>query len=55
MAWYNPFSWGSSTPDTSAPLPPAAPTVPFGARRRTLRGGRKGSKRTRTGKRSNRA
>ena len=59
MVWSDPRTWFSS-----APTPPAAPapmeTGPsppaFGARRRkTRRGGRKGSKRTRTGKRSNRA
>jgi hypothetical protein len=48
MAWYNPFSWGSTTEQTEAvtttPPPTADPTT-TGARRRRTRHGRKGSKR----------
>lgn len=60
MAWYNPFSWGSTeleTPSVSS-LPPAT-SDPYttGARRRRTRHGRKGSKRyqskrARTGRKS---
>jgi hypothetical protein len=60
MAWYNPFSWGTSEPETQSvsTLPPAT-TDPYttGARRRKTRHGRKGSKhyqskRYRTGRKS---
>lgn len=55
MSWSDPRTWFSSAPAAPAPLAPAPPTtLPYGARRRTRRG-RKGSKRVRTGKRSNRA
>jgi hypothetical protein len=59
MAWYNPFSWGKTEPETPSvsSLPPATadPSV-TGARRRT-RSGRRGSKRyqskrARTGRKS---
>lgn len=64
MAWYNPFSWGSTTTE---PEPEAVSTTPSetsdpyttGARRRKTRHGRKGSKRyqskrRRTGRKSSR-
>ena len=54
MSW-DPRTWFSSSPPAATLPPPTAPapTAPYGARRRTRRGGRK-SKRSRTGKRSNR-
>jgi hypothetical protein len=61
MVWYNPLTWYSeTTPSTPAVSTLPGPTEsPIGARRRT-RHGRKGSKRynskrTRTGKKSNRS
>jgi hypothetical protein len=61
MVWYNPFTWNSeTTPSTPAVSTLPEPTQsPIGARRKT-RHGRKGSKRynskrTRTGKKSNRS
>ena len=56
MVWYNPTTWFSSTPAAPEPvseLPP--PTPAYGARRRKTYRKRKGSKRVRTGRRSNRA
>ena len=64
MFWYNPFTWNSettpSTPETVSTLPPPTSQPPLGARRKTGRHGRKGSKRYhskrhRTGKKSNRS
>jgi hypothetical protein len=60
MAWYNPFSWGTTEPETPSvsSLPPAtADPYTTGARRRRTRHGRKGSKRyqskrARTGRKS---
>ena len=70
MAWYNPFSWGSTTEETEAistTPPPTEDPLTTGARRRrtrstrtfTVRHGRKGSKhyqskRRRTGRKSSR-
>jgi len=64
MVWYNPFTWSSSSttePEAVSTLsPPTTTPQPVGARRRTGRHGRKGSKRYhskrhRTGKKSNRS
>jgi len=60
MAWYNPFSWGKTEPETQSvsTLPPAtADPYTTGAKRRRTRSGRKGSKRyqskrARTGRKS---
>jgi hypothetical protein len=61
MVWYNPFSWGASTPEqtqaVSTTPPPTADPYTTGARRRRTRHGRKGSKRyqskrARTGRKS---
>ena len=61
MAWYNPFSWGASTPEqteaVSTTPPPTEDPLATGARRRRTRSGRKGSKRyqskrSRTGRKS---
>lgn len=56
MVWYNPTTWFSpapATPPAVSELPP--PTPAYGARRRKTYRKRKGSKRVRTGRRSNRA
>ena len=56
MSWTDPRTWFSSTPATPEPvseLPPATPA--YGARRRKTYRKRKGSKRGRTGRKSNRA
>lgn len=56
MSWTDPRTWFSSTPATPEPiseLPP--PTPAYGARRRKTYRKRKGSKRGRTGRKSNRA
>jgi hypothetical protein len=65
MTWYDPRSWfvstPASTPETVSTLPePTATQPPIGARRKTGRHGRKGSKRYhskrhRTGRKSNRS
>jgi hypothetical protein len=64
MVWYNPWSWSSSSttePEAVSTLPtPTTTPQPVGARRKTGRHGRKGSKRYhsrrhRTGKKSNRS
>jgi hypothetical protein len=56
MAWLDPRTWFSSTPVVTPPDPTAPyPAAPYGGRRRKTRRARKGSKRTRTGKRSNRS
>jgi len=61
MAWYNPFSWGTTEPETQAvsttPPPTEDPLATGARRRRTGRHGRKGSKRyqskrSRTGRKS---
>jgi hypothetical protein len=60
MAWYNPFTWGSTTEQTEAVSttpPPTEDPYTTGARRRRTRHGRKGSKRyqskrSRTGRKS---
>jgi hypothetical protein len=64
MVWYNPWTWSSASttePEAVSTLPaPTTTPQPIGARRRTGRHGRKGSKRYhsrrhRTGKKSNRS
>lgn len=57
MAWYNPFSWFSSSSEQPAPVAPPAPAPaplggPYGGKKRkTLR---KKTKRSRTGKKPSR-
>lgn len=62
MVWYNPFSWGQqqSVPQASAVMEPpvvgATPAPPMGGRRRkTHRRGHKGSKKSRSGRKSTRS
>ena len=61
MAWYNPFTWFSSTPEEpvapAMPAGPAAAPPPYGGRRRKThrRGRRSGSKKIRSGRKSTRS
>lgn len=54
MVWYNPLSWFSSTqqPETVSTPPPAPVGGPYGGKKRKTY--RKKTKRTRTGKKTNR-
>ena len=57
MTWYKPWTWGQTEPVPQAaavmepPVVGAAPSVPVGGRRRkTHRRGRKGTKKSRSGR-----
>ena len=55
MSWTDPRTWFSSAPVVTEPVSELpAPTPSYGARRRKTRRGRKGSKKTRSGKKSSR-
>jgi hypothetical protein len=59
MAWYNPLSWGKEeeTPATTSTTPTAPAPVggPYGGRKRKTRRHRKGSRKSRGGRKSNRS
>ena len=55
MVWYKPWTWLSTESDTMTPPPIGVPATtpvqnPYGGRKKTRRGGKKGGKRTKTGR-----